>query len=568
MPFLRRENGEQRGQCIELKGDAFLIGRAPDCSLVLDPQGVSRRHAQIGRDAGHFYLEDLGSRNTTKLNNETVPPWKRIPLKPGDRINICDVEFVYLTRAAAKGADDSEVIVTDHGEESTLHTLDASTTRVSGSRVSPERKLEAVLDITRNLSSALQIDAVAPKILDTLFEIFPSAERAFLILKDPQSDRLVRKAFKHRQGRSPRAGLGALASAAAAKDDEPPTNISRSIVNHVMERKQAVLSQDAGNDANLPVAASIADLKIRSVMCAPLMTPDGQALGIIQLDTTSARQFQQEDLDLLIAIACQSAISIQNARMYEDLLNQERVRRDLKLAEEVQRSFLPDSVPKADGYRFFAYYHAAFNVGGDYYDFVPLPHDRLGIALADVSGKGIPAALMMAKFSGNTRYCILTENAPAPAVTILNDQLCEADLEERFITLSLGVLDLATGRFTLSAAGHPPVFIRRKHGGVEEFGADVSGFPLGIMPGFEYHQQAVQLEVGDVVVVYSDGITDARSPEGELYHTVEAPRLLDRVRELSGDPEAVGKGILQEIREFSTGEPQADDMTIICFGRV
>ena len=144
------------------------------------------------------------------------------------------------------------------------------------------------------------------------------SERAFLILKDPQTDRLVRKAFKHRQSR-PRGPGRAAWPAAAAKDDEPPMSISRSIVNHVLDRKQAVLSQDAGNDANLPIAASIADLKIRSVMCAPLLTPDGQALGIIQLDTTSARQFQQEDLDLLAAVACQAAISIQNARMHEDL---------------------------------------------------------------------------------------------------------------------------------------------------------------------------------------------------------------------------------------------------------
>ncbi|WP_152050871.1 SpoIIE family protein phosphatase [Tautonia marina] len=567
MPFLRRENGEQRGQCIDLKEEAFLIGRAPDCNLVLDPQGVSRRHAQIGVDSGHYYLEDLGSRNTTKLNNQVVPPWQRLPLKAGDRINICDVEFVYLTRMTPPESDASEVIVTEHGGESTIHTLDASSTSSGGTRVSAERKLEAVLDITRNLSSTVKIDAVAPKVLDTLFEIFPTAERAFLILKDPQADRLMRKAFKHRQLRPARTGLQRLHDG-ASKDDEPPMNISRSIVNHVLDRKQAVLSQDAGNDANLPVAASIADLKIRSVMCAPLLTPDGQAMGIIQLDTTSARQFQQEDLDLLAAVACQSAIAIQNARMYEDMLKQERVNRDLRLAEQVQISFLPDSVPQIPGYEFFAYYHAANNVGGDYYDFVPLPGNRLGIALADVSGKGIPAALMMAKFSGNTRYCILTENAPAPAVTILNDQLCEAGLEEKFITLSLSVLDLERGRLTLSSAGHLPVLIRRANGRVEEHGVDISGLPLGILPDFPYQQVDIQLDRGDVVVIYSDGITDARSPQDEIYHSVDKPRLNNRLAELSGSPEAVGRAILQEIREFSTGEPQADDMTMICFGRV
>lgn len=561
MPFLRRANGEQRGHCIELLGDEFIIGRAPDCHLVLDPQGVSRHHARIGRDAQSHFVEDLQSRNTTKLNDEVLTPRVRQPLKPGDKINICDVEFDYLLQLEPeRPEDESEVLVTDRDEQSTLHTLDAITVTADGSKVSAERKLAAVLEITQNLSSALEIDEVAPKVLDTLFELFPMAERAFLILKDPQTDRLVRKAFKHRQSRSSRFG--------GAPADEPPMSLSRSIVNHVLERKQAVLSQDAGNDANLPVSASIADLKIRSVMCAPLVTPDAQALGIIQMDTTSARQFQQEDLDLLAAVARQSAISIQNARMHEDSMHQERVRRDLKLAEQVQRSFLPDSLPKVPGYQFFAYYHAAYNVGGDYYDFVPLPGDRLGIALADVSGKGIPAALMMAKFSGHTRYCILSKESPGPATNMLNEMLCEAALDERFITLSLGVLDPAEGRYTISSAGHLPILVRRASGKVEELGADIAGFPLGIMPGWDYPQLEIQLNPGDVAVVYSDGITDARSPADQLYHSVEDPRLNRRLADLAGGPEAVGRALLQEIREFSAGEQQADDMTIICFGRV
>ena len=567
MPFLRRENGEQPGQSIELKADEFIIGRAPDCQLVLDPQGVSRHHAMIVREEEKFFLEDLRSRNTTKLNGEVIPSGQLLPLRAGDRLNICDVEFVFQNRVTVPGTDTSEVIVTERRDESTLHLLDASFTTVNESRVPPERKLAAVLDITRNLFSAIKIDEVAPKVLDTLFEIFPMSERAFLILKDPRSGRLVRKAFKHRQVRAARSGPGD-GLGGPPKTDEPPMNLSRTIVNHVLERKQAVLSQDAGNDANLPITASIADLKIRSVMCAPLLTPDGQALGIIQLDTTSARQFQQEDLDLLAAVASQSAISVQNARMLEDLVSQERVRRDLKLAEQVQRSFLPDVVPKIKGYQFFAYYHPASEVGGDYYDFVALPGDRLAIALADVSGKGISAALMMAKFSGNTRYCILTETEPSRATKTLNDQLCEAGLDERFITLSLGVLEESTGKLSLASAGHLPVLVRRANGDIEEHGSDITGFPIGVMPDFDYQQCDVMLQPGDVVVIYSDGITDARSPADELYHTGETPRLNRRLAELSGTPEAIGKAILQEIREFSIGQAQADDMTIICFGRV
>jgi sigma-B regulation protein RsbU (phosphoserine phosphatase) len=152
-------------------------------------------------------------------------------------------------------------------------------------------------------------------------------------------------------------------------------------------------------------------------------------------------------------------------------------------------------------------------------------------------------------------------------VTILNEQLCEAGLEEKFITLSLSVLDIKSGHLTLSSAGHLPVLIRRSDGRVEEHGADVSGLPLGIMPEFPYRQANVQLEPGDVVVIYSDGVTDAQNPKGELYHTVDSPRVNRRLAELSGSPGAVGRALLQEIREFSSGEYQADDMTLICFGR-
>ena len=175
------------------------------------------------------------------------------------------------------------------------------------SMVKPEVKLKAILEISRNLSTELKIDMVAPKILDSLMELFPQAERLFLVLVDPETKRLVRKAFKYRPTKK-------SIFSTVIPADEIPMSISRSIVNHVLGQKKAVLSQDAGADQNLPTSASIADLKIRSVMCVPLLTPDREALGIIQLDTSDRRQFAQEDLDVLAAVASQAAIAIQNAR--------------------------------------------------------------------------------------------------------------------------------------------------------------------------------------------------------------------------------------------------------------
>jgi phosphoserine phosphatase RsbU/P len=296
------------------------------------------------------------------------------------------------------------------------------------------------------------------------------------------------------------------------------------------------------------------------------LTPDNKALGIIQLDTSDRRQFNEDDLDVLAAVASQAAISIQNASMLESLLERERLNRDLKIAEQVQKRFLPQVVPTVAGYEFFAHYQPTYEVGGDYYDFVPLTADRMAVALGDVAGKGVAAALMMAKFSADTRYSILTDNAPAPTASRLNTLLCNAGIEDKFITLSLCVLDAPTRKLTLTSAGHTPVIIRRADGRAEEVGQELSGLPLGIMDDSVYEQVEVQLDPGDVVVIYSDGVTDARSPSDELYDHQTNHRLIKRVGQLSGGPGAVGRAILQDIREFSAGHAQADDITMVCFG--
>jgi serine phosphatase RsbU (regulator of sigma subunit) len=427
------------------------------------------------------------------------------------------------------------------------------------SMVKPEVKLKAILEISRALSTELKIDTVAPKVLDSLMELFPQAERLFLVLVDPETKRLVRKAFKYRPTRK-------SIFSTTIPADEIPMSISRSIVNHVLGQKKAVLSQDAGADQNLPTSASIADLKIRSVMCVPLLTPDREALGIIQLDTSDRKQFAQEDLDVLAAVASQAAIAIQNAQMHESLLERERVNRDLKLAEQVQKRFLPQTVPAIAGFEFFAHYDPAYEVGGDYYDFVTLPGNRLALALGDVSGKGVAAALMMAKFSGDTRYCILTENSPAAAANELNSLLFAAAIEEKFITLSLSVLDTEKRTLAIASAGHLPIMIRRSNGAVDEVGEDIAGFPLGIIPKGDYQQTEVTLFPGDVVAIFSDGVTDARNLREELYDSRDKRRVMKKLAETSGGPEAVGRALLQDIREFSAGHTQVDDITLICFG--
>jgi sigma-B regulation protein RsbU (phosphoserine phosphatase) len=565
MAVLKQMTGDLAGTLVDLKRDVTVIGRLPECDIILAPIGVSRRHAEIRKVGPAFFLVDLGSRNKTRVNETELQGGVEHLLKPNDRISICGVEFVYnpgepgKAKDAGPAADLMVVTEGDGSENPDFLTLEASRSSTMASAVRPEVKLKAIIEITRSLSNALRIDAVAPRILDSLMEIFPGAERLFLMLQDPSTGRLVRKAFKYRPQKR-------TSFTRTVPEDEVPTRISRTIVDHVLGQKKAVLSQDAGDDKNLPDSASISDLKIRSVMCVPLLTPDNKALGILQLDTSDRRQFDQDDLDVLAAVASQAAISIQNASLLESLLARERLNRDLKIAEQVQKKFLPQVVPTVPGYEFFAHYQPTYEVGGDYYDFVPLPVDRMAIALGDVSGKGVAAALMMAKFSGDTRSCILTELAPASTATHLNALLCAAGIEDKFITLGLCVLDVPNRKLTLTSAGHTPVIIRRADGRAEEVGQEVSGLPLGIMEDSVYRQTEVQLNQGDVVVIYSDGVTDARSPGDELYDSQSNHRLLKRVAQSSGGPGDVGRAILQDIRDFSAEHAQADDITLVCLG--
>jgi sigma-B regulation protein RsbU (phosphoserine phosphatase) len=215
MPILKRVTGDAAGQIIDLKHEITVIGRSPECHIVLDPNGVSRRHAEIRRVGEAFYLADLRSRNKTKVNNSEVHEGNDHRLQAGDRINICDVEFVYyIAPPKETGPRETNIMVVtegDEGDDPNMLTFDASRSSAVASAVRPEVKLKAILEIARNLSSELKIDTVAPKILDSLVELFPQAERLFLMLIDPATKRLVRKAFKYRPGRhlaQPRARPG------------------------------------------------------------------------------------------------------------------------------------------------------------------------------------------------------------------------------------------------------------------------------------------------------------------------------------------------------------------------
>jgi serine phosphatase RsbU (regulator of sigma subunit) len=602
MALLQSFVGGSPGEQIAISGSRAVLGRHPECDIVLDAAAVSRQHAQILQEGEDFYIEDLHSRNGTFVNGRLVHG--KLQLVDGDRLKICDLLFTFyrqpptdelgpgvLATAAgpggtlmdaqrtsagrdgvgqggAGGLSDglggplrfgnaslvNRTEIVDDGEETGNSTimskLDASPRRSTGlSIVNPEMKLRAMIEIAQNLARAVTLEEVLPKLLDSMFKIFTQADRGFIILRTLPDGPLIPKAIKCRHA-----------------ELEDRVRISRTIVNQAMESKQALLSADAASDIRFEASQSIADLRIRSLMCAPLINGEGHALGVIQVDTTDQRQrFQKDDLDVLASIAAQAAIAVDNAQMHETALKRQSLERDLELAHKVQRGLLPAAPPRMADYHFFDFYESANQVGGDYYDYVDLPDNRLAIVLADVSGKGVSAALLMAKLSGEVRYCLASERTPAAALNRINTAFSRAGWDDRFVSFILAVLDRSRHEVTIVNAGHMPPLLRHSGGQVESVGDAEAGWLLGIDADYSYQQCSRQLAVGDSLTMFTDGISEAMNGRGELYGL---ERLRAQIATEGASVAGVGRQLLDDVRRFVGGQAQSDDMCLVSFGRL
>ncbi len=244
----------------------------------------------------------------------------------------------------------------------------------------------------------------------------------------------------------------------------------------------------------------------------------------------------------------------------------ERLKFDLELARGVQRSFLPLRMLEVPGYEFFAHYESAYEIGGDYYDFILLPRGRVAILLGDVAGKGVVAALLMAKLSANAKFCMLTESDPATAITKLNSLMIHAGIADRFVTLVVAVLEPDNHTVTLVNAGHPPplIYHRATRTAEETIGNEQTGLPLGVLDGFEYASCQVGMEPGDSILAFTDGVTEATDIQDRqlqtegLYAAVQGG--IYSTREL-------GERVVKVVKQFAAGRSQFDDIALVGFGR-
>ncbi len=541
-PMLRMVNGPTPGRLIPLDRKVTVIGRLPDCHILLKPKYISKKHATIARTPDGFILTDHSYAGTFVQGQRLTSPVK---LVEGMVFQVCDFAFEFHTRW---------VTIRDQDEtDSTIFAaLDASTAPPSAIR--PEQKLRAVMDISRDLGRTLELGEILDNTLAALFQIFPATKRGFVLLQSGADQTLMPRAIRNRSGR----------------DEE--LAISRTILNRVLEGGQAILSRDAKVD--FPTSESVTDRRLRSLMCAPLLDVKRRPIGVIQLDIPEGGgKFDQEDLDLLMAVASQVSIAVEHARLHEQVLKQKELEQELLYSRQVLQALLPEGRHELGGYPFWQFYEPARFVGGDYYGWFPLPRPddptggqqrRWALAVGDVAGKGMPAALMMSKLSAEVRVVLQSETEAAAAVHRLNRLLCETGIPELFVTFLLVVVDTLEHWVTVVNAGHPGLWVRRAAGRVEALNAPVLSLPLGVELDETFRAVSTTLEPGDTVVMFTDGVIEALDIAGQ---PLGLERLKQALLAAPSQPAVAGEALVQTVRHHAGARTQSDDLTILCIGR-
>lgn len=537
-----------------------LLGRGPDCHIQLNHEAVSRPHAHIEAQGNHYFIQDLGSRNGTRVNGQVVT---RRRLRNQDHIKICGFRLLFLEEPSS-----DSVVVLEPDELSTYRqvaAIDVGLPSEVQSRSNPDVKLRALLALTTELGTTIDLLQLLPRVMDIAFRTFEHAERGAILLYDePESssgcteigaDALVARVAKRRDGRS------------------EPFSVSRHLIEQAVRNRKAILSTDSASLAGGSLSPGRSRYAQHSIMCAPLLTATGNVLGIIELEILDVRKFfSHQDLDVLAAMAQQVGNVVELSRLHEMALREQehklkalgrlqRIEHDLEIARCVQQSFLPRSGPQVSGYDFFAHYQPFAKVGGDCYHYARLPDGRLAVLIADVLGDGMPAALLMAQFIAEARYLLARHADLVEVFAELNRSIHRGDA--RFVTALLAAIDVHQHRVQFLNAGHWPPLVLRRCGQVEVLDPQERTFAIGMFAEAVYHRGRSEtvLAPGDSVVLYTDGVPEAQDAERRLYGI---DRLIQRVQSAPHPPQQLGQAILDDVAGFS---PQLlDDVCLVVFG--
>jgi len=522
------------------------LGRSQSNTVVLSDGSISRHHAQICIRDGSYWVEDLGAKNGTKVRGKRIEAPTEI--KPGDQLHLGSVLITFSGTAApgtARVADVAAPVNVRSVSVDEISSSGAIDTRSFHGAMSPERIgtfLQAIERIDQALLAHRPLEELFQFVVGLASEVL-GADRTAILLREGNGDELTTKAVSQ-------TGRGAGEEIV----------VSRSIARMTIGQRQAILTSDAQSDTRFREQQSVIQQRIHSAMCAPLWH-DGDVLGLIYVDKIHAPvPFEEWDLRLLTHIAHFTAVKIRETEADEARLTQQE---EFKRAAAIQQALLPTEPRVIGSVEIAGRNIPSLDVGGDYFDFVDSEDGRVMVGLGDVAGKGMPAALLMTHLHASVRAQVGTERPILEIMRRLNRSVHQNVHGDRFITLFLALLDGETGEITYVNGGHNPPFLLRATGEIEPL--TQGGLLLGIVPEAEYASGTVRLEPGELLLIYSDGVTEARSAEEEEFGEERLMEFLRQSRSLS--PVDMIELLIQRVREFSSRGKPSDDVTIVVMRR-
>lgn len=404
-------------------------------------------------------------------------------------------------------------------------------------------RLSLLYRLSQTFNSSLDLDEVLNRVMDEVIAA-TGAERGFVTLLEANGGSIFRVARGMDQ----------------KTIDDPQFQVSRSVVERVAGEGRPILTSDAQSDERFSMRHSVRVLGLRSILCVPVEIK-GKILGVAYVDNRlQTGLFTQEDLDLLAAIASSAAIAIENARLYQVAVEKGRMERELQMARELQASLLPQQTPQVPGWEFAAHWQPAREVAGDYYDFIALEDERLGLVVADVSDKGMAAALFMACTRSVVRGSVGRATSPSDAIAHANRLLCADATRGMFVTLFYALLDPVGGEITYVNAGHnPPLLCRADEDELETLTR--TGMALGVVEDSPFEERTLHLKPGDFMLLYTDGVTDATDAHEQNFGMERLQRVVleNRGASVAG----IVSALEQSIEEFVGSIAPFDDVAIV-----
>ncbi len=413
-----------------------------------------------------------------------------------------------------------------------------------------EARLRRLFEVGLLITSSLDLDEVLTRAMDLSRQVM-EADACSLMLLDEEAGELV---------------FRVALSEVGEQIYERRLRVGQGVAGWVAANREPALIPDAYADERFDRSYDeMTGYRTRSILCVPLTVKD-RLIGVSQLiNKLNGEAFTEVEAELFGMLNAQVAIAIENARLHADRLKREGLERDLAFAHAIQKSFLPQELPQEDGVEFTASCSSAMEVGGDLYDVIAFPDGRYAVVIGDVSGKGVSAALYMARLVSEIRHLTLRLEEPGAVLSALNDQLAAGAKGGMFVTLVCALLEPATGRLAVANAGHLPPLVRPEGGGTPLVLDEGVGPPLGVLAGTPYTTSLHTLEKGQVVALYTDGVVEAQSSDRSFFGM---ERLEETLARAGGRPRAVCEQILEAVDTFVGGYAQHDDLTLITFGTI